>query len=55
MGRKMNSYIKRVLTEAESKNKNEPEFLQAVKEVLLSIEKVIERHPEYEKTPFLKG
>ena len=50
----MNSYIEKVLLEAEKRNKNEPEFLQSVKEVLRSIENVIEEHPEYEKTALLE-
>ena len=33
---------------------NEPEFLQTVEEVLLSIEPVLEAHPEYEKAGLVK-
>ena len=33
----MNAYIQRVLDETRAKNANEPEFLQAVREVLVSI------------------
>ena len=31
---KMNKYLEKVLSDVELKNPNEPEFLQAVKEVL---------------------
>ena len=36
----MNEYLKKVLNEVENKNSNEPEFLQAVKEVLTRIEPI---------------
>lgn len=39
--------IKEVMERVEKRNANEPEFLQAVEEVLGSLEPVIERHPEY--------
>lgn len=48
------SYIKDVLAKLTEKNSNEPEFLQAVTEVLSSIEPVIEKHPEYEKAALLE-
>ncbi|NTV90664.1 MAG: NADP-specific glutamate dehydrogenase [Clostridiales bacterium] len=38
-----------VMEKAEKKNPNEPEFLQAVREVLESIEPVAEKHPEWVK------
>ena len=50
----MSSYITRVLEEIEKKNPNEPEFLQAVKEVLHTIEPVLDKHPEYEKSALLE-
>ena len=37
----------------ESKHPNEPEYLQAVKEVLLSIREVYEQHPEFEKAKII--
>ena len=40
----MNEYLNRVLKQTEQNNLNEPEYLQAVKEVLTSIEPVIEQH-----------
>ena len=48
------SYIQDVLAKLTEKNSNEPEFLQAVTEVLSSIEPVIEKHPEYEKAALLE-
>lgn len=44
----MNEYLKKVLEFTEKKNSNEPEFLQAVKEVLETLEPVLEAHKEYE-------
>jgi Glutamate dehydrogenase/leucine dehydrogenase len=41
-------YLKNVLTAVEKRNTAEPEFLQAVTEVLESLEPVIEKHPEFE-------
>lgn len=49
-----NEYIKRVIEECRAKNKNEPEFLQTVEEVLTSLEPVIDAHPEYEKEALLE-
>jgi glutamate dehydrogenase (NADP+) len=51
---KMNAYIERVLETAKKRNSAEPEFLQALEEVLKSLEPVIEKHPEYEKTNLLE-
>ena len=39
-------YLRSVLEELETKNKHEPEFIQAAKEVLCSIEPVILKHEE---------
>ena len=44
-----NEYLKRVYDGLAQRNANEPEFLQAVREVLESIQPVVEKHPEYEK------
>ncbi|MTI46755.1 MAG: NADP-specific glutamate dehydrogenase [Firmicutes bacterium] len=41
------SYIQEVFEKVKARNANEPEFLQAVEEVLKSLEPVIEKHPEY--------
>ena len=50
----MNSYIERVLNEVRAKDSNEPEFIQAVEEVLTSISPIIDAHPEYEKAAILE-
>lgn len=50
----MNKYIDKVISETSVKNSNEPEFLQAVKEVLCSVERIIEQHPEYERAALLE-
>ena len=42
------TYLKNVLQAVEKRNTAEPEFLQAVTEVLESLEPVIEKHPEFE-------
>ena len=39
-----NEYLKRVYEGLEKCNANEPEFLQAVREVLESIQPVVEKH-----------
>ncbi len=50
----MNEYLTKVIEETEKRNPNEPEFLQAVKEVLYSLEPVIKLHNEYEKIALLE-
>ena len=50
----MSKYIDRVLKDVQQKNANEPEFLQAVEEVLNSIEEVYNQHPEYEKAQIIE-
>ena len=40
-----NEYLKRVYDGLAKRNANEPEFLQAVREVLESIQPVVEKHP----------
>jgi glutamate dehydrogenase (NADP+) len=47
-------YVKDVLSIARSKNPAEPEFLQAVQEVLESLVPVIKKHPEYQKERILE-
>ena len=41
-------YIQEVLQVVEKRNAGEPEFLQAVREVLESLEPVIQRHKKYQ-------
>jgi len=43
----MNDYLTSILNDVETKNPSEPEFHQAVREVLESLEPVLDRHPEY--------
>lgn len=50
----MNQYLNKVLTEVKEKNEYEKEYIQAVEEVLSTIEPVIEKHPEYEKIALLE-
>ncbi len=41
------SYLKEVIAKTEAKNPSQPEFIQAVEEVLLSLESTVEKHPEF--------
>ena len=50
----MNKYIAKVLEDVEKKNSCEPEYIQAVEEVLFSVEHLVEQHPEYEKLAILE-
>lgn len=44
-----NSYLKDVYGSVKARNGHQPEFLQAVEEVLESLEPVIAQHPEFER------
>jgi len=48
------NYIDRVIKEVKSRNSGEPEFLQSVEEVFHSIQPVLEKHPEFEKSGILE-
>ena len=48
------SYVQRVIEQVKAKNANEPEFIQAVTEVLTSLEPVIEANPQYEAAGILE-
>ena len=50
----MNQYVERIIAETKSKNPHEPEFCQTVEEVLSSLDKVIDLHPEYEDFALLE-
>ncbi|MDZ7626741.1 MAG: NADP-specific glutamate dehydrogenase [Ignavibacteriaceae bacterium] len=50
----MSEYIEKILKEVKTKNPNEPEFHQAVHEVLESLEVVLQRHPEYRSFKILE-
>lgn len=48
------SYVDSVIEQVKTKNANEPEFIQAVTEVLTSLKPVIDANPEYEKAGLLE-
>ncbi len=50
----MNEYLSKVIEHTQQLNADQPEYMQAVKEVLNSIEPVIERHKEYEECALLE-
>jgi len=43
----MSDYIEQIISQVKAKNPSEPEFHQAVEEVLESLDIVLQRHPEY--------
>ncbi|WP_297316359.1 NADP-specific glutamate dehydrogenase [Bifidobacterium indicum] len=49
-----NEYVKRVYQQVERRDGNQPEFLQAVREVFESLEPVVAKHPEYEANGVLE-
>ncbi len=49
-----NAYVKRVWEEVKAKNPNEPEFLQAVEEVLSTLEPAVDQMPELEPNAVLE-
>lgn len=48
------SYVDSVIEQVKAKNANEPEFIQAVTEVLTSLKPVIDANPGYEKAGLLE-
>ena len=46
-------YIEEVLAQVKSKNPVEPEFHQAVQEVLESLRPVLDKHPEFRSARFI--
>ncbi len=48
------TYVQRVLENLKNSNPGEKEFHQAATEILLTLEPVIEAHPEYEKSALLE-
>ena len=46
--------VEKIMQDLERKHPGEAEFLQAVKEVLLSIEDVYNQHPEFEKAKIIE-
>ena len=49
-----NEYLQRVYAEVERRDANEPEFLQAVREVFESLQLVVDKHPEWEKAGLIE-
>src|SRR5437660_5364984 len=50
----MENYISNLLAEVKAKNPGEPEFHQAVQEVVESLAPVLDQHPEYRKAKILE-
>jgi len=50
----MRDYVTELMAEVKAKNPAEPEFHQAVQEVVESLALVLERHPEYRKAKILE-
>jgi len=50
----MNDYVAKVMADLKAKNAAEPEFHQAVHEVLESLALVLERHPEYREAKIVE-
>jgi glutamate dehydrogenase (NADP+) len=50
----MSEYVKNLLAEVQAKNPAEPEFLQAVKEVVESLSDVLDKHPKYREFKILE-
>ncbi len=50
----MSEYVEQVLSKVKAQNPNEPEFHQAVEEVLGSLDVVLQRHPEYRANKILE-
>ena len=50
----MSEYVQNLVAQVKAKNSNEPEFHQAVEEVVGSLEVVLARHPEYRSAKILE-
>ncbi len=50
----MSKYVQTVLADVKAKNPNEPEFIQAVEEVLLTLDPVLEANKQYEDAAILE-
>ena len=48
------SYVQRIIDQVKQRDADQAEFIQAVTEVLTSLEPVIEKHPEYEEAALLE-
>ena len=49
-----NAYVAKVYADLEKKDPNQPEFLQAAREILKSLELVVEKRPEIEAQHLLE-
>ena len=49
-----NEYLKRVYDSVEKRDPDQPEFLQAVREVFESLQLVVDKHPEWEKASLIE-
>ena len=49
-----NEYLKRVYASVEKRDPDQPEFLQAVREVFESLQLVVDKHPEWEKASLIE-
>ena len=50
----MNAYIEEVIASVRKKDQDKPEFIQTVEEVLRSLERAVEKHPEYQEHGILE-
>ena len=50
----MSEYVEKLMADVKAKNPNEPEFHQAVEEIVESLDLVLERHPEYRSAKILE-
>ena len=50
----MNKYLNRVYEDVKARDKNEPEFLQAVREVFESLSEYVDEHPEIEANAIME-
>ena len=50
----MLEYVKTLISEVKTKNPSQPEFHQAVEEVVVSLESVLDKHPEYRAAKILE-
>jgi glutamate dehydrogenase (NADP+) len=50
----MSDYVKELLSKVEARDSHQPEFLQAVGEVVGSLGPILERHPEYRNAALLE-
>ena len=46
--------VDKIMSQLEQKHPGEPEYLQAVREVLVSVSDVYNRHPEFEKAKIIE-